>query len=97
MQALETIKVVLSQAGILSDQNTTSHHPSMTIFAAFQSPQWRTFRLRARKENCPACGKNPSITAENIQTGDYFAICRRVNPNEIIERVTVQVSGSGLE
>jgi adenylyltransferase/sulfurtransferase len=63
----------------------------MTMFAAFDSPQWRTFRLRGRKAGCVACGDHPTITRESIQKNDYSALCRRGNPPEIVERVSVQV------
>ena len=92
MQALEVIKVILHTASSDSIQTTDVYHPSMTIFGAFDSPQWRNFRLRPRKVDCIACGKRPTITADGIQSSDYSVICRRTNPAEIIERVTVQVT-----
>ena len=68
------------------------YHPSMTIFAAFDTPQWRTFKLRARKADCVACGKSPSLTADNIQNVEYQVLCRRITPLEIQERVSAKVS-----
>jgi adenylyltransferase/sulfurtransferase len=84
-QALETIKV------IVGPEKDDTYKPSMTIFSAFDSPQWRTFRLRPRKSDCPACGLEPSITTKTIELGDYANICRRVVPTEIVERVSPQV------
>lgn len=92
MQALEVIKVILHTGDDGSVRMNDVYHPSMTIFGAFDSPQWRSFRLRPRKVDCIACGKNRSITAESIQNNDYNAICLRANPSTIHERVTVQVS-----
>jgi len=91
MQALEVIKIVLHGGSSDSIQATDAYHPSMTIFEAFDSPQWRTFRLRPRKVDCIACGNCPTITAESIHRNDYSVICLRANPPEISDRVTVQV------
>jgi|SRR5271170_462966 len=93
MQVLEVIKIILHAGSSDSIPITDAYHPSMTIFGAFDSPQWRTFRLRPRKVDCIVCGKTPTITAETIQSNDYSVICLRTNPPEISERVTVQVSG----
>src|SRR5271170_8382825 len=92
MQALEVIKVILHTASSDSIQTTDIYHPSMTVFGAFDSPQWRTFRLRPRKVDCIACGEKPTITAESIQSSDYSVICLRANLPEISERITVQVN-----
>ena len=89
MQALETIKVILHS--ITSNTEGTTYHPSMTIFAAFDTPQWRTFRLRPRKLDCIACGNSPSINADTIRNNDYAALCRRLKPLEITDRISVKV------
>jgi hypothetical protein len=99
MQALEVIKIILGPSSELaeckaSDQKQSDYQPSMTMFAAFDNPQWRTFRLRPRKPNCIVCGRNPSITAESIRDTDYETLCARVLPAETNERVSVQVLGS---
>ena len=91
MQALEVIKMIV-HTGSSDSTQTTDMYPSMTVFGAFDSPQWRTFRLRPRKVDCIACGKKPTITAESIQSSDYSVICLRASPPEISERVTVQVN-----
>jgi adenylyltransferase/sulfurtransferase len=91
MQALEVIKIIVQSARTGAGEPTTEYRPSMTMFAAFDSPQWRTFRLRGKKADCVACGDHPTITRENIQKTDYSALCRRENPVEIVERVSVRV------
>jgi hypothetical protein len=90
MQALEVIRIAI-QSGSSVDANQETYKPSMTIFAAFDNPQWRTFRLRQRRKDCIVCGENPSITLDTIPNGDYAAICVRTNPPEINERITVKV------
>jgi len=92
MQAMEAMKVILHIKESGSARTNDEYHPSMTIFGAFDSPQWRTFRLRPRKTDCIACGTKPRITSESIQNSDYSAICLRANPPAIRDRVTVQVS-----
>jgi adenylyltransferase/sulfurtransferase len=91
MQALETIKVILDFVPSSAVSETSVYHPSMTIFAAFDTPQWRAFRLRPRNASCIACGNNPSVSARTIQSGDYEALCRRTNLPEIKDRVSVEV------
>ena len=89
MQALETIKVILHS--FESNTEGTTYYPSMTIFSAFDTPQWRTFKLRPRKSACVACGSSPSITADTIRNNDYAALCRRTDPLEITDRISVKV------
>jgi len=88
MQALEVIKILV--AGRTST-DTSAYRPSMTMFAAFHFPQWRTFRLRGKKADCVACGTNPTITPESIRHGQYSTLCVRTLPEEIQERVSVKV------
>jgi len=91
MQALEVIKIIVhSSVPSPGQPERPAYRPSMTMFAAFDSPQWRTFRLRSKKVDCVACGHHPSITADSIQANDYSALCKRVTPAEIAERVSVQ-------
>jgi adenylyltransferase and sulfurtransferase len=89
MQALEVMKIIIR--GPLENQEKGDWRPSMTMFAAFDTPQWRSFRLRPRKRMCVACGDTPSITHETIQDGDYESLCMRTIPADIIERVSVSV------
>jgi|SRR5579862_3920036 len=92
MQALETIKIIVDTPDLSSVKpKGTPYQPSMTLFAAFDAPQWRTFRLRPKRETCISCGKDPSITAQSIAEGQYDQICKRTIPNEITKRVSVKV------
>jgi adenylyltransferase/sulfurtransferase len=92
MLSLEVIKIMTASAIEHRGQaGPPSRHPSMTIFAAFDNPQWRTFRMRPKKDDCIACGRNPSITSETIATGYYETLCVRSKPKEIVDRVSVEV------
>jgi adenylyltransferase and sulfurtransferase len=94
MQALEVIKIIVrGSKAPLENQETGDWRPSMTVFAAFDTPQWRSFRLRPRKTMCVACGDNPSITRETIQDGDYETLCMRTIPADITERISASVLG----
>jgi adenylyltransferase and sulfurtransferase len=98
MQALEVIKIIVRDSNkSMGGQDTADWRPSMTMFAAFDTPQWRSFRLRPRKATCIACGDNPSITRETIHEGDYEKLCMRIVPTEIVERVSVTVPFYSLD
>lgn len=96
MQALEVMKIIVGQSHVSADLDDEYHQqdfqPTMTMFAAFENPQWRTFRLRPRKPSCIACGSNRSITAESIRETDYGMLCVRSVPTENVERVSVEVT-----
>ena len=85
MQALEVIKIIVQQ------HDQADYQASMTMFSAFDSPQWRAFRLRPRKQNCISCGDNPSITAHTIRDTSYEMLCARPEPAENTERISVKV------
>jgi len=91
MQALETIKVIVDKVDLNAGGQEQSYHPSMTMFAAFDYPQWRSFRLRPKRASCIACGTHPTITTETIAKGDYEQICARTALTEISHRISVQV------
>ncbi|KAF5375527.1 hypothetical protein D9615_009176 [Tricholomella constricta] len=71
MQALETIRILTG----LHDKK-----PTLLLFSALGSPQFRTIKLRSRKATCPACG-----TADDksgiIQDTDYVQFCGGPRPD----------------
>ncbi|KTW30642.1 hypothetical protein T552_00358 [Pneumocystis carinii B80] len=87
LQALETIKILLSQQ-LLSEYNnieTNNYVSYMTIFSAFSVPQFKFIKLRPRKSSCPSCGDKPLITKNIIEEGSYYnlnTICKE----EILEK-----------
>lgn len=77
LQALECIRLLVDKSRSHLSANSDAYSPSLTLFSAFGSPQWRTIRLRKRKKDCISCGSDPKITAETIKTGDidYDIFC----------------------
>ena len=52
MQALETIKIICWS----TRQTQSPYVPTLTLFSAWDMPQWRTVKLRRKKPQCVACG-----------------------------------------
>ncbi|KAJ2920752.1 hypothetical protein H1R20_g16342, partial [Candolleomyces eurysporus] len=71
MQALETIKILTG----LHDNARVMH-----IYNALSTPPFRTIKLRARREVCPACGTSTEGKA-SIQTTDYVQFCGGLPPD----------------
>jgi adenylyltransferase/sulfurtransferase len=70
LQALEAIKV-------LTRETNEPTPPSLLIFSAYSSPQFRTIKLRSRRPNCAVCSGEASVTLESIKLGsmDYVFFC----------------------
>ncbi|KAL4940040.1 Molybdopterin-synthase sulfurtransferase [Aspergillus oleicola] len=88
LQALEAIKVLTSRAG-----ETESAPPSLLIFSAYSTPQFRSIKLRSRRPNCAVCSAEATVTLESVRSGsmDYVFFCGTVDPEDILspeERVT---------
>lgn len=88
MQSIEAIKV---STGAYDDGE---FKPSLTMFSAYSTPQWRNIKMRGKKPGCVACGENPTVTRESIESGEtnYTEFCGRptqilISPNE---RVSVR-------
>lgn len=100
MQSLEAIKVL---TGAYDEEGKFS--PSLTIFNAYGTPQWRHIRMRGKKSTCAACGDSPQISRESIENGstDYVAFCGRptvvaIDPSERISvEEYAQLRSSGQE
>ncbi|PSR88748.1 hypothetical protein PHLCEN_2v5099 [Hermanssonia centrifuga] len=71
MQALEAIKIITG----LHDGK-----PSLLTFSALSAPPFRSFKLRRRRENCPACGLE-GIRIGSIAETDYVAFCGGHQPD----------------
>ncbi|KAL4800902.1 hypothetical protein BDV19DRAFT_3956 [Aspergillus venezuelensis] len=88
LQALEAIKVLTSRAG-----GTEAAPPSLLIFSAYSTPQFRSIKLRSRRPNCAVCSVEPTVTLESVRSGsmDYVFFCGTVNTEDVLfpdERVT---------
>lgn len=88
LQALEAIKVLTALEG-----TAEATPPSLLIFSAYSTPQFRTIKLRSRRPNCAVCSTDASVTLESVRSGsmDYVFFCGTVDPEDILsseERVT---------
>ena len=99
LMALEAIKITVAfknpvdkpYPNMASDSSSVSS--TMLIFSAFDSPPFRSIRLRGKRPNCTVCSANPSITTSSLSSGslDYAQFCGVVNPITILspdERIT---------
>jgi adenylyltransferase/sulfurtransferase len=70
LQALEAIKV-------LTRETNEPTPPSLLIFSAYSSPQFRTIKLRSRRPNCAVCSAEASVNLESVKSGsmDYVFFC----------------------
>lgn len=87
LQALETIKVLTATQPPAS--------PSLLIFSAYSSPQFRSIRIRSRRANCAVCSAEATVTLDTITSGstDYVFFCGSANPPSLLspeERVSPQ-------
>ncbi|KAL4807867.1 hypothetical protein BDV18DRAFT_109559 [Aspergillus unguis] len=88
LQALEAIKIITSPEG-----GAGATPPSLLIFSAYSTPQFRTIKLRSRRPNCAVCSSEASVTLEGVKSGsmDYVFFCGSVYPEDLLsseERVT---------
>ncbi|KAL8759370.1 MAG: hypothetical protein Q9199_000805 [Rusavskia elegans] len=58
------------------------HQPSMLLYSAVTEPMFRNVRIKGRRENCPSCSTEATITKESLLGGtlDYAAFCGLKNP-----------------
>ncbi|KAL2817673.1 hypothetical protein BDW59DRAFT_131703 [Aspergillus cavernicola] len=87
LQALEAIKVLTSNAA------DGASPPSLLIFSAYSSPQFRTIKLRSRRPNCAVCSADASVTLGGVRSGsmDYVFFCGTTGPEDVLspeERIT---------
>ncbi|KAJ3744214.1 hypothetical protein DFH05DRAFT_1535507 [Lentinula detonsa] len=71
LQALETIK-------ILTDLR--DYKPTLLLFSALNTPQFRSIKLRSRKPTCPACGREGQKLG-TISEIDYVQFCGGATPD----------------
>lgn len=104
LQALEAIKLITAgsnskEANGDSDGATSAFAdialdpPTLLLFSAYSSPQFRSIRLRRRGLKCAACSAQASVTAQALTSGsmDYVQFCGITNPINLLspdERVS---------
>ena len=61
--------------------------PSMLLYSTISDPMFRTVRIKGKRENCPSCSSNPSITRESLSTGslNYGAFCGAQAPANLLD------------
>jgi adenylyltransferase/sulfurtransferase len=79
LQALEAIKLLTEDRSRINDK-AMPQAPSLLLFSAYGSPQFRWMKLRKRSPKCLACG---SVRASSMQRHepdliDYSRFCRSV-------------------
>ncbi|KAK4573999.1 hypothetical protein LTR86_001760 [Recurvomyces mirabilis] len=94
LQALEAIKLITAKPEpSLPDwmdmtfdgsppASTEEVKPTMLLFSAYSSPQFRSVRLRSRRNDCAACSLQATITHHSLASGstDYIAFCGTTSP-----------------
>ncbi|KAL2840787.1 hypothetical protein BJY01DRAFT_15916 [Aspergillus pseudoustus] len=72
LQALEAIKVLTNDVATKEPAP-----PSLLIFSAYSSPQFRTIKLRSRRPTCAVCSAEASVTLESVKSEslDYVFFC----------------------
>jgi adenylyltransferase/sulfurtransferase len=95
LQGLEAIKVLTTKPKDHMSGLTTANSngadeglvkPSMLMFSAFTNPQFRTIRLRSRRNDCAACSGMAWITKQSLSSGslDYIAFCGLAMPVNVL-------------
>lgn len=60
--------------------------PSLLVYSAYDSPSFRTMRLRGKRPGCPSCSASASISRESLISGslDYISFCGVTQPPNLI-------------
>lgn len=84
LQALEALKLIVGASK--SAPETETPCPTLLMFSAFSSPQFRSVRLRSRRQDCAVCSSKATITPSSLSSGslDYAAFCGMTNPVSIL-------------
>ncbi|KAK1063995.1 hypothetical protein LTR74_009062 [Friedmanniomyces endolithicus] len=107
LQALEAIKLLTAKPAptdpdwamdSTADEIATAAEPmrpTMLMFSAYSTPQFRSVRLRSRRVACAVCSAEASITRESLTGGslDYVAFCGVTTPTNILNP-TAQVTAT---
>jgi len=93
LQALEALKLITSgfEQGHhadrdVADATTESAKPTLLMFSAHSTPQFRSVRLRSRRKDCAVCSNQATITAQSLTSGslDYVAFCGVQSPINLL-------------
>ncbi|KAK3074046.1 hypothetical protein LTR53_003825 [Teratosphaeriaceae sp. CCFEE 6253] len=89
LQALEAIKLLTAKSppadsdwymDLTTEGSSTPAEPTrptLLMFSAYNSPQFRSVRLRSRRADCAVCSGKATITGQSLTSGslDYIAFC----------------------
>jgi len=69
--------------------------PTMLMFSAYSTPQFRSVRLRSRRAACAVCSTEATITRQSLTSGslDYVAFCGVTTPIKALA-TTAQVTAT---
>jgi len=71
LQAQTAIQLI---AGLGSYAATENVAPTLLTYSALTSPMFRSLKLRPRRKDCPACGREGGAR-ELVEQGDYVSFC----------------------
>ena len=88
LMALEAIKTIVSADRTTSAVVDHDEKPSMTLFSAYARPSFRSIRLRGKRVDCYACGKNAPLSRKAMLSGevDYNAFCGVLPSVSLLEK-----------
>ncbi|KAK3619814.1 hypothetical protein LTR56_023776 [Elasticomyces elasticus] len=108
LQALEAIKLLASKPNSsitdspmeMTDDTSSPEEPvrpTLLMFSAYNTPQFRSVRLRSRRVDCATCSGHPTITRHSLTSGslDYVAFCGVSNPVSVLSPSS-QITPSAL-
>lgn len=95
LQALEAIKVLTVRAqrpangGEWNNNGTateTAPNATLLMSSAYNTPQFRSVRLRTRRNDCAACSAQATISRQSLTSGslDYIAFCGAAAPIDLL-------------
>lgn len=100
LQALEAIKLIAGGIDFGDDESQPPSpmsdgipsqpkpavSPSLLLFSAYSTPQFRNVRLRSRRKDCASCSSAATITPSSLTSGslDYVAFCGITNPINVL-------------
>ncbi|KAL8768311.1 MAG: hypothetical protein Q9209_005450 [Squamulea sp. 1 TL-2023] len=99
LMATAALKVLVR--GKHSAPTASDNQPSMLLYSAVSDSMFRNVRIKGRRDDCPSCSSNATITEESLMTGslDYAAFCgqkkstaipghtQRIKPAEYIQLI----------
>ncbi|KAL8708903.1 MAG: hypothetical protein Q9220_006235 [cf. Caloplaca sp. 1 TL-2023] len=66
--------------------DTAETQPSMLLYSAYSEPNFRTIKIKGKRESCPSCSNNATITRDSLVSGslDYVTFCGIRKATEVL-------------